>query len=212
MTSAQASIVGQPLPRLDIGARNGWAKVLKQSTLITGNGVEATFFDGGELNFKVASGINATIQKIEYGSHVKMLPRYDSSTKDIEVRIASDVSEIVPNNGGEIPGRTTTRLDTSVNLKLGQALVLSGFKTMNRTNDVQGVPILSEIPVLGLFFGSHTKIEKETEGAIFIIPSVIETVPKSSLEVVKGALATYKGFAGSMQNLDTYPTMPPSAN
>ncbi len=212
MTSAQASIVGQPLPRLDIGARNGWAKVLKQSTLITGNGVEATFFDGGELNFKVSTAVSASVAKIEYGSHVKMLPRYDSSTKDIEVKIASDVSELAPNNGGELPGRTATRLETTVNLKLGQALVLSGFKTMSRRNDIQGLPLLSEIPVLGVFFGSHSKQESESEGAIFIIPSVVETVPKSSLEVVRNALTTYKNFSGSMQNLDTFPVTPPSAN
>ena len=48
-----ATIVqNQPLPRLDIAANNGWAKVLKQSSIITSNGQEAVFNSGGEVNFR----------------------------------------------------------------------------------------------------------------------------------------------------------------
>jgi pilus assembly protein CpaC len=71
--------------------------------------------------------------------------------------------------------------------------------------------LLSEIPVLGVLFGSHTKDEAEVEGAVFVVPSVIETVPKSALELIKNAMATYKEYSGDIADVDVYPKAPPSA-
>jgi pilus assembly protein CpaC len=210
-TAAQASLVNQPLPKLDIGARNGWAKVMKQATVITGNGAEAKFSSGGEQNFTQNTGLSVGLVQVRYGIDMSVLPRYDSTSKDVELKLTSDVSDLVPAVGGTVPGRTTTKLDTLVTLKLGQALVLSGIKTQTRRQDSEGLPLLSEIPVLGVLFGSQRKSEADTEGAIFIIPSVIESMPKSSLEVIKNAVLTYKEFSGDMRDLDTYPTQPPSA-
>jgi pilus assembly protein CpaC len=210
-TAAQASISNQPLPKLDIGSRSGWAKVMKQSSLITGNGSEAKYSTGGEQNISQNQGLSVGVVTIRYGADLTVLPRYDSNSRDVELKVSSEISDLVTAAGGTIPGRTVTKLETIVTLKLGQALVLSGIKTQTKRQDITGIPFLSEIPVLGLLFGTHTKSEAEVEGAIFIIPSVVDTVPKSSLDVIKNAVSTYKDFAGEMKNLDTYPSQPPAA-
>jgi len=49
---------------------------------------------------------------------------------------------------------------------------------------VSGLPGLSEIPLLGLLFGSHAQSELQTEGAVFVVPSVVETIPTASAELV----------------------------
>ena len=210
-TAAQASIVNQPLPRLDIGSRNGWAKVLKQSTVITGNGSEAKFSSGGEQNFIQNSGFSVGLVSVKFGTDVVVLPRYDSNSRDVELKLVSEVNDLTPPASGTVPGRNTTKLETLVTLKLGQALVLSGIKTQTRRQDIAGLPFLSEIPVVGLLFGSHAKSEAEVEGAIFIIPSVVDSVPKSSLDVIKNAFSTYKDYNGDMKGLDTFQTQPPNA-
>jgi pilus assembly protein CpaC len=210
-TAAQAAIVNQPLPRLDIGARNGWAKVLKQATVITGNGNEAKFSSGAEQNFLQNAGFTVGLTTLRYGTEVSVLPRYDSNSRDLELRIQSDISDLVPAVGGTVPGRNITKLDTLVTLKLGQALVLSGIKTQTRRQDTEGLPFLSEIPVLGLLFGSLRKEDNEREGAIFVIPSIVDSVPKSSLEMIRNAVGTYKDFSGDMKELDTFQVQPPSA-
>lgn len=210
-TAAQASIINQPLPRLDIGARNGWAKVLKQATVITGNGNEAKFSSGGEQNFLQNAGFTVGLTTVKFGIDVAVLPRYDSNSRDLELRLQSDVADLVPSVGGTVPGRSTTKLDTLVTLKLGQALVLSGIKTQTRRQDSEGLPLLSDIPVLGVLFGSQRKQDSEVEGAIFIIPSVVDSVPKSSLDVIRNAVSTYKDFSGDMKELETFPVQPPSA-
>ncbi len=45
--TAVAKIVNQPLPGLDLASQRGWVKVLKQATVITTNGNEAHFSNGG---------------------------------------------------------------------------------------------------------------------------------------------------------------------
>jgi pilus assembly protein CpaC len=210
-TSAQASIVNQPLPRLDIASRHGWAKIAKQSSVITANGNEATFQSGGEQNFLQAVNLTTTLVSVKFGTNVTVLPRYDSNSKDLEIKVVADVADLTPPASGTVPGRTTTKLETQVTLRLGQALVLSGIKTATQRRDVQGLPGLSEIPVLGLLFGSHRQEKAEVEGAVFIVPSVVDTVPKSALELINNAMSTYKEYSGEIEYVDAYPKAPPSA-
>jgi pilus assembly protein CpaC len=211
-TSAQASIVNQPMPRLDIAARRGWVKIAKQSSVITANGNEATFQNGGEVNFLVQTGFAAQIQSVKFGTNVTVLPRYDSNTRDVELKLAADVADLTPERSANgPPGRTTTKLETQVTLKLGQALILSGIKTATQRHTTNGLPGLSEIPVLGVLFGTHGNEKAEVEGAVFIVPSIVDTVPKSALELINNAMSTYKDYSGDIEYVDAYPKTPPNA-
>jgi pilus assembly protein CpaC len=210
-SAAQASIVDQPLPRLDISSTRGWAKVLKQATVITSNGSEASFNSGEEQNFEQRSTVAVGLVKIFAGTNVKVLPRYDTATKDCEVKITTDFSEFTPPASGTVPGRNTTTLETLVTLKLGQAVILSGIHTNELRNDNKGLPFISEVPVIGLLFGSQTRAYQEVEGALFIVPSIIDSVPKSSLELIKTAVDQYKEYSGDIETVDTFPKAPPSA-
>lgn len=60
--SATATLSNQPLPRLDIASTRGWAKVLKQATVITNNEVEAVFSNGGEQNFSITTGLGVGVR------------------------------------------------------------------------------------------------------------------------------------------------------
>ncbi|MDB5220698.1 MAG: Type pilus biosis protein PilQ [Myxococcaceae bacterium] len=210
--TAQASVVNQPLPRLDIAARHGWAKVMKQSSVITANGNEATFQNGGESNFLVSGVGAAALVSVKFGTNVTVLPRYDSNSRDVEIKLLADVADLTPPSAANgPPGRLTTKLETNVTLKLGQALILSGIKTSSVQHDVSGLPGLSEIPVIGLLFGSHAQEKLDIEGAVFIVPSVVDTVPKSALELINNAMGNYREYSGEIEYLETFPKTPPSA-
>jgi pilus assembly protein CpaC len=210
--TAQASVVNQPLPRLDIAARHGWAKVMKQSSVITANGNEATFQNGGESNFLVSGVGAAALVSVKFGTNVTVLPRYDSNSRDVEIKLLADVADLTPPSAPNgPPGRLTTKLETNVTLKLGQALILSGIKTSSVTHQVDGLPGLSEIPVIGLLFGTHAQEKLDIEGAVFIVPSVVDTVPKSALELINNAMGNYREFSGEIEYLETFPKTPPSA-
>jgi pilus assembly protein CpaC len=208
-TTAEASVVNQPLPALDIASRRGWAKVLKQSTVITVNGTKASWESGGEQNFPISSGLSAAIKEIPFGTKVEVLPRLDEATGELEVQVDADVADLTPPVEATIlPGRNISKLKTLVRLKLGQSLVLSGIRTVSRRHDVRGLPVLSEIPVLGLLFGSHRDQAEDVEGALFIIPTAVESVPKPAIEIVNGALSQFEEYSGDIEAINAYNKRP----
>ncbi len=208
-TSAQASVVNQPLPGLDVASRNGWAKVLKQSTVITTNGSEATFDSGGEQNFPINNGLSSAIHRISFGTNVTILPRFDPKTSDLEVKVDADISDLSPSlSSSPLPGRNLSKLTTIVHMKLGQSLVLSGIRTRAQRRTMSGLPMLSEIPILGLLFGSQSNANEELEGAVFVIPSVVDAAPKNALELVQSAMSQYREYSGDIDAINAYNKRP----
>lgn len=209
-TNATASVVKQPLPGLDLAASQGWAKVLKHSTVIASNGTQAKFSSGGEQNYVVTSGLSASLTRVTFGTDVTVLPRFDPVTRELEVRVEASVSDLTAAvaPGTNMPARTTSNLDTLVSLKLGQSIVLSGIRTRTQQHSVGGLPLLSEIPVLGVLFGSHGDTQKEVEGAVVVVPSVVESVPKSAREVLDDAFSQYDAYSGSMDKVNTWDKAP----
>jgi pilus assembly protein CpaC len=209
-TTATASVVNQPLPTLDIGAHRGWAKVLRQATLVTGNGNEAKFSNGGEQNFPVTSGLVGNIRAIEFGVDLTVLPRFDRATRDMEVKVVANVGDLTPPAANTtFPGRNTSKLETIVHLKLGQSIVLSGISTRSQRHEVTGLPGLSDIPVLGILFGSHQQDELDTEGAVFIIPSVIDKLPPASASLIESAAREYERYSGGIKRVHPFSRTPP---
>ncbi|MCL2449186.1 MAG: type II and III secretion system protein, partial [Polyangiaceae bacterium] len=208
--TAPASIASQPLPGLDIASTKGWAKVLRQATVITNNGVEAAFSNGGEQNFTVTTGLGVGIQRIPFGTDLTVLPRYVPQQHQLEVKLNAEVSDLTAAvNGTNLPGRNIAKLATNVSLKLGESIVLSGIRAESTTHTISGIPGLKDIPVLGILFGTHSDATELTEGAIFIVPSVIEPAPNAARELVTNAMRTYRDFSGNMDNLHTYDRTPP---
>jgi pilus assembly protein CpaC len=213
LSSAQAQVVNQPLPGLDLAATKGWAKVLKHSTVITANGSEAKFSAGGEQNYVVSTGFSATLTQISFGTEVTVLPRFDPVSRELEIRLESLVSDLTPPiaGGTNLPGRNVSKLNTLVSLKLGQSIVLSGIRSRSQRHGVSGVPLLSEIPLLGILFGSHADAQEEVEGAIYVVPSVIESIPRGAQEILDEALGQYQEFHGDMSEVKVWEKDPTRA-
>jgi pilus assembly protein CpaC len=209
-TSAATITLDQPLPALDAAQTRGWAKVLKHSTVVTTSGSEALFENGGEQNFAVATGITSSIQPIKFGTNVSVLPRYDVTTRDLEVKVNANVSDFTaPAGTTSLPGRKTSTISTFVHLKLGQALVLSGIRTSSQTHSVTGIPGLSQLPLLGLLFGGHSNSTDEIDGAVFIIPSIVESVPRKAHDIVETAMTEFEDYSGAIDKTKAYSESPP---
>lgn len=213
LTSTQATVVNQALPSLDIAATNGWAKVLKHSTVITSNGSEAQFSSGGEQNYLLSTSFTNSISRVPFGTNVKVLPRFDPVTKELEVRIEAEVTDLTPPvaAGTNLPGRNISELSTLVALKLGQSIVLSGIRSRAQRQSKRGLPLLSEIPILGALFGSQSRTTDEVEGAIFVVPSVIESIPRGAKEIIDEALEKYQNYKGNIEEVNAWEKDPARA-
>jgi pilus assembly protein CpaC len=206
VTQATASIVDQVLPGLDIAATHGWAKVLKHSTVVTSNGSEAKFESGGEQNYFVSNDLTASLAQIEFGTRVRALPRFDTQTNELEVRLVAEVMDLTPpvSAGTNLPGRNVSKLEAVVKLKLGQSIVLSGIHSRSERKSTSGLPWLSEIPILGAFFGSAGNTDDEVEGAMFVVPSVVDAVSRGAREIVDEAAQQYEQYSGDLDEANLW--------
>ena len=199
LDSATAVISNQALPRLDMGQTSGWAKVMRQAAVVTANGEKASFAGGGEVNIAIKSAMTTGIQKIPYGSQIDVEPVYDSKSGRIELRLHADVSELESDQGTGVPGRTTATLDTIVNLELGQSLILGGLTAKSERRSKSGFPVLSQIPILGVFFGSHAYASTDTENVVIIVPSVVDAVSMQDRKRLDNALKRYRDYSGDIE-------------
>lgn len=211
--SEATAVVEQVLPSLDVAQADGWAKVLRKAAVITANGTQATFSGGGEINVPVSGGFGGSIKQIHFGSEIGVKPRYDKDTGRIELEITADVSDLTADNGTGVPGRTVSTLSTVVNLELGQSLALAGLTSANEAHSQSGLPGLSQIPILGLLFGSNSEQSQQTENVVFIVPSVIDTVSMQQKSLIDEALAAYETYSGDLEDAPTLlPVAPGNKN
>jgi Flp pilus assembly secretin CpaC len=162
------------------------------------------------VNIAIQSALSTGIQKITFGSVIEVEPTYDSSSGRIELRIHADISELQGDNGTGVPGRLTSALDTVVNLELGQSLILAGLTARSERTSKTGIPGLSQLPIIGLLFGSHAHAEDESENVVVIVPSVVDAVSMQDRERLNEALRRYSKFSGDMDEVDFVP--PASTN
>jgi pilus assembly protein CpaC len=196
LASATAVVQDQPLPGLDLAQATGWAKLLRHAALITANGEQARFSGGGEVNIPVQGSLTTGIHRIAFGSSIGVLPRYDKDTGRLELQIEADVSDLSTDRGSGAPGRVTSTLSTLVNLELGQSLMLAGLSASSQARTLAGLPLLSQIPILGALFGSHGELAQDSEDVVFIVPSVLDAVALESRERIQDALEAYEAYGG----------------
>jgi len=190
------------LPRIDIAQSNGWARIYRQAALITANGVQAEFNAGGELNVAVQSGVQGTLQQIEFGTKLTCLPRFDPETQRIELQITAEIADLADDRGTGVPGLTTQSVTTNVNLGLGESIVLGGFVAQSETRSRTGLPGLSQIPILGALFGSHARRFEASEGLMFIVPSVVDAVPLTQRNRIEELIRYYEDFDGDIEEVE----------
>jgi pilus assembly protein CpaC len=195
-TTATAVVAAEVLPRIDLAQEGGWARIYRQASVIVANGEQGAFNTGGEINVRVQGALTAGVEPIKFGSSIQVQPRYDRRSGRIEVRIAADISELSEPGVDGLPGRTISTLSTLVNVELGQSIVLAGADSRSAAKSSAGLPLLSQIPVLGFLFGTHAGRKQDTQNFLFIVPTVIEAYELSDRDMVERAFSLFSDFEG----------------
>jgi Flp pilus assembly secretin CpaC len=146
---------------------NGWAKLLSQPDLLVVMGEEARFTSGGEVPFAVLTDsygrLQQSIQWKQYGLNLKVRPE----TADgfvIRSDVAVEISDLAPAAAGQsIPSVFRRSLNTKVNSRDGETVFLSGLVRQADTISRGGVPVLSDIPILGILFRESADASDRSE-------------------------------------------------
>ena len=186
------------LPRLDIAQSNGWSRIYRQASVVAVNGQQAQVNVGGEVNVAIPGNIGGSVETIEFGTILTCTPRYDPESGRLEIQINANVSDLTDDRGTGLPGRSVSTLTTLVNLELGQSVVLGGVIARSGTRSRAGFPGLSQIPVLGALFGTHSRRWEESETLLFIVPTIVQPVPLQQRNRIQEAIRMYEDFRGGV--------------
>jgi pilus assembly protein CpaC len=175
-------------PGLNIGAdihaliTKNVLQVLAEPNLIAADGKEASFLAGGEFPYPVVSGTSGgtaavSIEFKEYGIRLNFIPTI-TPRGTIRLQVAPEVSALdytneVEVSGFEVPGLTTRRVNTEVELGDGQTFIIGGLLDKSLTNTFSKIPFLGDIPIIGKLFQSQSKTKNDTELIVLVTPEIV---------------------------------------
>jgi pilus assembly protein CpaC len=159
---------------LDMLKQNGLVKILAEPTLICKSGEEASFLAGGEIPIPVPSDDGVAIEYKQYGVSLEFTPSVISDGR-IDLSVHPEVSELDFSNtvrfsGAVIPGLTSRRASTTVELGDGQSFAIAGLLRDQTRENVDKYPVLGDMPILGALFRSSEFRQSKSELVIIVTP------------------------------------------
>jgi len=179
-------------PGLGVGAdisaleTKGVVQVLAEPNVMATNGKEASFLAGGEFPYPVVQGTSGgsaavTIEFKEYGIRINFIPTI-TPRGTIHLQVAPEVSSLdytheATISGFEVPGITTRRVNTEVELADGESFMIGGLLDKSTNDSFQKIPFIGDIPILGKLFQSELKTKNDTELIVIVTPEVVTPYP-----------------------------------
>jgi len=158
-------------------------QILAEPNQVTSNGKEATFLVGGEFPVPIIQGGSnsgaVTLHFREFGIRLAFTPVL-TPNNTIKLALKQEVSNLDVANGVSlggffIPGLSTRRAETNVELADQQSFVVAGLLNQQDRESMSKVPIIASIPILGPLFKSKDIQKQNTELIMLITPEI--TVP-----------------------------------
>lgn len=177
--------------RLSLLESRGVVRVLAEPSLTVMSGHTATFLAGGEFPVPVSQsgsaaggGAAITVEYKEFGVRLPLTPTVLSKDR-IALRVAPEVSDLdftagIQVGGVSVPALTVRRTETTVELGDGESFVISGLVSNNLIANVDKVPGLADIPILGAFFKSVSYDRSEKELIMIVTPHLVRPLAREA--------------------------------
>lgn len=161
-------------------------QILAEPNLLTVMGRPASFLAGGEFPYPTLQGGGAgvgqiTIQFREFGVRIRFLPTL-TPRGTIHLVLTPEVSSLdytkgLTISGYTIPGLDTRRVQTEIELENGQSFAIAGLIDNRVTENLNKIPGLSNIPVLGKLFESRSLQKTNSELLVLVTPLLVRPIP-----------------------------------
>ncbi|MGC2779014.1 MAG: type II and III secretion system protein family protein [Bradyrhizobium sp.] len=166
---------------VDALGQEGLVSILAEPTLTAVSGQKANFLAGGEFPIPVAQSLgNVSIEFRRFGVGLEFTPTVLSHDL-ISLQVRPEVSQLstagaVMFNGTQIPSLTVRRAETTVELGSGQSFVIGGLLQNDFNTEVDKIPGLGDVPVLGALFRSTQFRKNESELIIIVTPYIVRPI------------------------------------
>jgi pilus assembly protein CpaC len=175
-------LIGQLSNKLQVEVNaleaRGAARLLAEPNLVTLSGETASFLAGGQIPIpEVGATGTPSFGFQPYGVGLSFTPTVLRNGV-INLIVKPEVSEIDHANavtvaGTTVPALTTRKASTTLELRDGQSFMLGGLLQSDGTNNINQLPWLGDMPVLGALFRSTDYQKAETDLVILVTPHVV---------------------------------------
>nr|WP_246541697.1 type IV pilus secretin PilQ family protein [Collimonas antrihumi] len=167
--SAASKFISLELSALEA---DGQGKIISSPRVVTADQQKALIEQGTEIPYQNATSSGAT--SVEFKKANLKLEVTPQITPDGNVILTVDVTN--DSVGVVVPGGVsinTKHVQTQVQVENGGTVVIGGIYTQTISNNVNKVPLLGDIPVLGYLFKQTAVVNKRTELLIFLTPKIV---------------------------------------
>jgi general secretion pathway protein D len=166
--------------------RVGKTEVLSRPSILARNNQQATIIVGQEVpfitntRFDTAGNQINTVQYQDVGIILRVTP-FITSDSLVEMIVTPEISSlnrsttVTVQDGVEQPVIDKRSADTVVVTPSGRTIVIGGLIETQNNDQVRKVPILGDLPWLGIAFRRTIKVKSKTELLIFLTPFVVQT-------------------------------------
>jgi len=171
---------------LDALEQQGVVTTLAEPNLIALSGDTASFLAGGEFPIPVQQDLDAiTIEFKPFGVSLSFTPTVIGDDL-VNLELFTEVSDIDPTTAVQvnqllIPGLTTRRARTTVELRNGQGFAIAGLLRDDFQDTVRQYPLLGDVPVLGQLFRSNGYQLDQTELVVIVTPYLVQPAAPTAL-------------------------------
>jgi pilus assembly protein CpaC len=180
--------------------RAGVVRSLAEPNLTAISGETATFVAGGE--FPIPNGLSCDTtrsppicqQQIDFkkfGVSLAFTPVVMAEGR-ISLKVMTEVSDLstensitlqVPNSEQSltVPSIRTRRTETTVEIPSGGSLALAGMIQQRTKQQINGLPGLMQLPIIGALFRSRDYINNQTELVVIVTPYLVRAVAEKNL-------------------------------
>jgi pilus assembly protein CpaC len=177
----------------------GVTRTLAEPNLTAISGESATFISGGE--FPISTGVSCqtttsgslntlgqcapSIAFKKFGISLNFTPVVLTEGR-ISLRVMTEVSEVSNDNsitvtGITVPSVKTRRAETTLEIPSGGSMAMAGLIQDQTKQAINGLPGLSQLPVLGALFRSRDYQDNKTELMVIVTPYVVRAVAQKDL-------------------------------
>ena len=181
--------------------RAGVIRTLAEPNLTAISGESANFMAGGEFPIPagftcdpVSRNCQTQIQFKKFGVGLNFTPVVMSEGR-ISLRVLTEVSELSNDNALTltqaisaaqtttltIPSIKTRRAETTVEIPSGGTLAMAGMIAEQTKQQLNGLPGLMNLPVLGALFKSRDYVNRQTELVVLVTPYVVRAVAQKDI-------------------------------
>jgi type III secretion protein C len=186
--------LGQFFARIRALEAEGAARVVSSPQVVTLSNVEALFDNTQTFFVRVAGREEVDLFNVSAGTSLRVTPHVFKDHNDTRIKLLVNVEDgsLTGQSVDNIPIVEKSSINTQALINEGESLLIGGMVRESKSSNIDKVPGLGDVPVVGNLFKNRTSSHSRVERMFLITPRLAGTRPDAtgaSLHVAKATPA-----------------------